>query len=254
MNNLLAGTGVATLFVDKKLRITRFTPDTTEVINLIRTDVGRPVAHLASNLVDYDSLVEDAQRVLDTLVPDEAEVKTRSGSWFLMRLHPYRTVDNVIEGVVITFVDITKLKRAEEALRLAHAFAENIISTVRGPLVVLDDRFRVVTANPAFFRHFGGTVEDTVGRGLFELGRGRWDIPGLRRRLEEILPKGTAFEDYKVTQDVDGGGPRTVMLNARRVLTTTGGPEMILLAFEAPMGWGEGGSGPSGGNTMDTEP
>lgn len=116
MNNLLAGTGVGTLFVDLRLHIARFTPAVTQVINLIQSDIGRPVSHIVSNLRDYDRLLEDVQAVLDTLVPKEAEVQTSTGTWFLMRIRPYRTLENMIEGAVLTFVDITEHKRIEEEL------------------------------------------------------------------------------------------------------------------------------------------
>ena len=98
MNNLLAGTGIGTVFVDHQLRIQRFTPAVTQVINLILTDVGRPVGHIVSNLVGYDRLVADVQAVLDTLVPKEVEVQTQTGAWYLLRIRPYRTLENVIEG------------------------------------------------------------------------------------------------------------------------------------------------------------
>ena len=117
MNNLLAGTGIGTLFVDHQLRILRFTPAITKFINLIQTDVGRPVGHIVSNLVGYDNLVADVKSVLDTLVPREVEVKTAEGRWYQMRILPYRTLENVIEGAVITFVDITTAKEIEESLR-----------------------------------------------------------------------------------------------------------------------------------------
>jgi two-component system, chemotaxis family, CheB/CheR fusion protein len=128
MNNLLAGTGIGTVFVDHHLRILRFTPDVTQIINLIRSDVGRPVGHIVSNLVGYDNLVSDAQSVLDSLVPKELEVQTQAGRWYAMRIQPYRTLENVIEGVVITFVDITELKKTEEELRRA----SEQIKTLRG--------------------------------------------------------------------------------------------------------------------------
>jgi two-component system, chemotaxis family, CheB/CheR fusion protein len=117
MNNLLAGTGIATVFVDHQLRILRFTPTATKIINLIKTDIGRPVSHIVSNLIGYDKLIEDTQAVLDTLVPREAEVKSAGGRWYSMHIQPYRTLDNVIEGAVLTFVDITEAKKLQEALR-----------------------------------------------------------------------------------------------------------------------------------------
>ncbi|PTN36341.1 chemotaxis protein CheB [Desulfonatronum sp. SC1] len=115
MNNLLAGTGVATVFVDHQLRILRFTPAATRLINLILSDVGRPVGHIVSNLKDYGRLSQDVQAVLDTLIPKEEQVRTAEDKWYSMRILPYRTLDNVIEGAVITFVDITESKQAQEA-------------------------------------------------------------------------------------------------------------------------------------------
>jgi len=107
MNNLLAGTGIGTVFVDDQLRIMRFTPTATQIINLIPSDVGRPVGHIVSNLEGYDGLVADARDVLNTLIPKEREVKTLKGDSYTMRIMPYRTMENVIEGVVVTFVRIT---------------------------------------------------------------------------------------------------------------------------------------------------
>jgi two-component system CheB/CheR fusion protein len=124
MNNLLAGTGIATVFVDPQLRLLRFTPAATQVINLILSDIGRPIGHIVSNLAGYDSLAADIRGVLDSLVTQESAVQTRDGLWFLMRILPYRTLDNVIEGAVITFVDITEKKRIEAALEQAHAAHE----------------------------------------------------------------------------------------------------------------------------------
>jgi two-component system, chemotaxis family, CheB/CheR fusion protein len=134
MNNLLAGTGVATLFVDHQLRIVRFTPTATELINLIQSDIGRPVGHIVSNLSGYDRLVEDVRAVLHDLAPREAEVRTRAGAWFLMRIRPYRTMDNVIEGAVITFTDFSEVKRAEDVLRESETRFRTVLQG--SPLVV----------------------------------------------------------------------------------------------------------------------
>jgi two-component system CheB/CheR fusion protein len=120
MNNLLSGTGIGTLFVDINLNILRYTRDVTRTINLIKSDIGRPIGHIVSNLIGYDRLVNDIHNVLDTLTSQEIEVQTIEGLWFTMRIQPYRTLNNVIEGAVISFVDITETVHIREALRKAN--------------------------------------------------------------------------------------------------------------------------------------
>ncbi|TVQ97571.1 MAG: chemotaxis protein CheR [Spirochaetaceae bacterium] len=130
MNNLLAGTGIATVFLDHQLRILRFTPTASALINLIPSDVGRPVGHILSNLVGYDHMIEDVQAVLNTLIPTSAEVQTRSGDWFTMRILPYRTTDNVIEGAVVNFVDITDRRAAEQEIKKQLADKELLLQEI----------------------------------------------------------------------------------------------------------------------------
>ena len=235
MNNLLAGTGVGTVFVDHNLRILRFTPSATELINLIPSDVGRPVSHIVANLVGYNRLVEELEVVLRDLVPREAEVKTHAGLWYLMRIRPYRTLENVIEGAVITFVEITELKEARESAleaKVMQHIAESIVDTVREPLLVLDGGMRIVSANHAFFDIFQEKPTDAIGCSLFDLGSGQWDIPDLRKQLMEILPKQTAFNDFIVTHEFDRIGKRKMRLNARLIQNDEEQPELILLAIE----------------------
>jgi len=110
MNNLLAGTGIATIFVDHQQRIMRFTPGAVKIINLIHSDIGRPIGHIVSNLPGYNSLTADIHTVLETLVPRDKEVQTAEDRWYTMRIQPYRTIENVIEGAVLTFVEITHEK------------------------------------------------------------------------------------------------------------------------------------------------
>jgi len=138
MNNLLSGTGIATVFVDYRLHILRFTPSATQIINLIRSDIGRPVAHVVSNLAGYDRLVEDAQAVLDTLVPKDREVQTKAGQWYTMHIGAYRTLDNVIDGVVITFVDITEAKKTREALRETQAILQAAMDISQAGIAIAD--------------------------------------------------------------------------------------------------------------------
>lgn len=114
MTNLLNSTAVATIFLRSHLEIKRYTTPATQVMVLIPTDVGRPIHDLTSNL-DYPALVSDAKEVLRTLVSQEKEVRTHNGTWYLVRIIPYRTAENLIDGLVLTFVDIDHVKRAEDA-------------------------------------------------------------------------------------------------------------------------------------------
>ena len=120
MKNLLNSTEIATVFLDKKLLVRRFTEEATRIINLIPGDVGRPVTDLASDLL-YQELADDAREVLRSLVPLDKQVATRDGRWYAMRLMPYRTMDDRIDGVVITFSDITASKELETELRAVRA-------------------------------------------------------------------------------------------------------------------------------------
>ncbi len=109
MRNLLDSTNIGIIFLDRDLRIKRFTQEATKLINLIHSDIGRPISHIVANL-EYEGLDRDARQVLDALVPKEQEVRTRDGHNYLMRIMPYRTVENVIDGVTVTFTDIGRLK------------------------------------------------------------------------------------------------------------------------------------------------
>ncbi len=116
MNNLLASTQIGSIFLDSDLRIKWFTPPMGKIINLIQADVGRPVSHLSSNLI-HDGLAKDAERVLQKLVPSSATVQSNEGKWYKMQVIPYQTSENVIEGVVITFFDITQEKQLTDELK-----------------------------------------------------------------------------------------------------------------------------------------
>jgi two-component system CheB/CheR fusion protein len=116
MKNLLESTDIATLFLDNALNVRRFTAQASKLIKLIPTDVGRPITDIATDLV-YPEFPDDVRGVLRTLVSVEKQVMTRDGRWSIARIMPYRTMDNRIDGVVITFTDITAAKKLEAKLR-----------------------------------------------------------------------------------------------------------------------------------------
>ena len=164
MNNLLAGTGIGTVFVDNDLRILRFTPAATRIINLIDRDIGRPVGHIESNLAGYSSLVSDVQAVLDTLTPVELEVQTVAGDWFSMKIQPYRTIENVIEGAVITFTDITELKALEGQLQHANELMRLALAVrdAGDAITVQDISGRILAWNQRATKLYGWTEEEAL--------------------------------------------------------------------------------------------
>ena len=198
---------------------------------MIQTDVGRPVSHIKTHLKDED-LVHEAQKVLDTLVLEEREVGGDDGHWYLKRVMPYRTADNIIDGIVITFTDITARKLSELAAGEAQKFAESIVETVREPLLVLDADLNVLSANRSFYRLLKLSPPSAGGRSLFELMEGQWNIPELRTLLEKILPENREFEDFAVEVDFGDLGHKTLILNARRIHRGDIGTDTILLAME----------------------
>ncbi len=227
LENLMAATDIATLFLDRKLRIQRYTESTAELFNIMPGDRGRPIDHLTNRLA-YDGLAEDASRVLKELAPIEREVQDADGLWFLAQLRPYRTLDDRIDGVVLTFVDISEQKETETALRAEKEFSEKIVDTVREGLLVLKPDLTVEFANDRFYQMFEVSEQETVGRHVYTLGKGQWDIAELRTLLEEILLQENAFNDYRVEHGFERVGHRIVLLNARRLDHV----ERILLAIE----------------------
>ena len=231
LQNLLNSTEVASIFLDNELRIKRFTSEAKRVSNLIAIDVGRPLSDIVSKLA-YERLLEDAQDVLQTLVVREREVQAADGSWFFMRILPYRTSKNIIDGLVLTFLDITKMKKAEQFVDAARSLAASIVETVREPLLVLDDQLRVVSANQSFYRTFQTTPREVEQQLLYHLGSGAWNEPNLRHLLEEILPKSTSFKDFIVDRTFPQIGRRVLALNGRRLEQDAVRPGRILLAIE----------------------
>jgi len=231
MKNLLDNIRIAVVFLDGQLRVVRFTVEATKLLNLYATDEGRPLAHVTSNMID-DTLVEDARKVLDTLIPVEREVKTTNGKWFLLRLMPYRTIENAVAGVVLTFTDINVQKDLNETLKNALDFSQNVIDTLPYPFLVLDKDLRVTSVNRAFSQMFKTTPKQTERKLVYELGNKQWDIPELRRLLEEILPRDKEFNGFLVEHEFPTIGLKKFLLNARRLHDSVGTTEKILLALD----------------------
>jgi two-component system CheB/CheR fusion protein len=159
MQNLLNSTEIATIFLDNELNIKRYTEQAKRLINLIQTDVGRPVADLVSSL-KYDQLVSDCKTVLRSLVFKQSEVQTRDGHWYLMRIMPYRTAENMIDGLVVTFVDTQQLHEVERNLRrMSKVFTDSL-----DPMIIVDLNGRMLDLNEEASRTYGWTREEMLGQ------------------------------------------------------------------------------------------
>ncbi len=171
MMNLLSGTGIGTIYVDHMLRILRFTPTVSALINLIETDVGRPLDQIRTNLTEYDQLATDIKAVLASLVPKEVEVLTNSGEWYLLRIRPYRTLANVIEGAVITFTEISLLKQAQFELRHSETLRRLavVVRDSRDAILVQDMTGHIIAWNPGAEKLYGWSETEALGMNIRDL-------------------------------------------------------------------------------------
>ena len=241
MKNLLESTEIAMIFIDSDLRVTRFTSRATKIVSLISTDIGRPLADIVINLCD-ESLISDAQEVLRTLIPKEKEVQTKNGEcgrWYLMRMKPYRTVENVINGLVLTFIDIHERKTAVlshgKALDRAadvQCLAEEIIGLAGQPFLVLDKQLRVTALNAAYGQTFKTEKSAARGMSLFELQGGAWDLPLLKEALGNLVVTGDdGFRDTEVERDFAGLGHRKLLVGARKLPGRERGQDIIVVSI-----------------------
>ncbi len=171
MQNLLSGTDIGTIFVDHQLRILRFTPTVSSLINLIATDVGRPVDQIRTTLRGYDCLAADSKEVLNSLIPKEFEVESNAGAWYLLRIRPYRTLENVIEGVVVTFTDCTALKNAQTALQESETFRRLavVVRDSRDAVLVQGLTGRIIAWNPGAKAMYGWTEAEALTKNIRDL-------------------------------------------------------------------------------------
>ena len=222
MNNLLAGTGIATVFVDHQRRILRFTPTAAEIINLIPGDVGRPVGHLVANLVGYASLVDDVQAVLDTLVTREVELQTTAGKWYAMRIQPYRTLDNVIEGAVLTFMDISEIKRIQASLAAANRQLRLavVVRDAGDAITVQDLEGRITAWNPGAERLYGWSEDEALQMNV----RDRIPPALLDEALARVrqLSQAEVLEPYRTRRLTKTGAALEVSMTATALLDAAG--------------------------------
>jgi two-component system CheB/CheR fusion protein len=231
LKSILNNAGVATLVVDRDGRLRFFTPAAASLFRITAADFGRPLADLTRLFVDPD-LILAVQTVMATRVTLRRAVRADNGVWYSRRLSPHRTADNGLRGAVITFVDISEMKLAEEESEAARAYSNSIVDTIRQPLVVLDHDLRIVSASPSFYRSFALTPMSAVGRRLPDLRDRCLDVPALRSFLDRIAAGDDVAEDYEIDIDLPPRGRRVLALNVSKILMTPPAQPQTLLAID----------------------
>ena len=203
IKNLLDSTDIATIFLDKNLCIKRYTPKSTEIINLIATDVGRPISHIVSNL-QYDKLVDDSRTVLKILKPIMTDSVDKSGHWYVIRIIPYRTLTNYIDGVVVTFINIHAQKQAENKLKLIEKERSIIddmnsvlLDSIANAAIILDKNATVLAANHPFLNQFKIKYDELIGQPLFASTL-TWDKHNLMNLIKKIEADHAVVENHRL--------------------------------------------------------
>ncbi len=229
--NVIAGVNIPLAIVDANLRLRRFTPQAEKLLSVVAGDVGRRITDFKPQ-IEVPDLERVLLAVIDNLIPVDQEVRDAQGRWYSMRVRPYRTPENRIDGVVIVFVEIDALKRSMVAIEEGRAFTEAILNTVRDPLLVLGKDLRVKTANRAFYETFRVMKGETENALVYDLGNGQWDIPQLRELLGEVVLRNTPFKNVKIEHDFKAIGHKVMLLHAKRIILGSDATPSFLLAIE----------------------
>jgi len=203
MKNLLNSTEIATLFLDKELNIRRFTDHVTEIIKLRNTDLGRPFTDLVSDL-KYPEIERHARQVLKTLVSVETAITTTHNRWFNVRIMPYRTLDDRIEGLVITFSDITSARQAGEAIAISETRYRRLFEAAKDGILILDaDSGKITDVNPFLVELLGYSKEQFLEKAIWEIGFLK-DIVANKDKFSELQEKELVRYENLPLETADG--------------------------------------------------
>jgi two-component system CheB/CheR fusion protein len=228
--NLVGSVQIAIVMVSTDLRIRRFTPMAEKVLNLIPADLDRSIGHINPN-IDCPNLDQLIAECIDSVSSLEREVQDRQGRWYSLRIRPYKTVDNKIEGAVLALFDIDQAKQSELRVRLASQYVDAILESTSQPFVMLDPELRIRGANNAFYRTFGVAAGDLDGRLLDEVG-GTWDLAALRGAVAGLDGDSFSVDALPARFSPHNGAPRHLSV-AGRVLRSLDAPNtrLLLLGF-----------------------
>jgi two-component system CheB/CheR fusion protein len=231
LQNLILSAEIPFVIVNRDLCISRISPQAEAALNIRRCDLERPLNDIRLNF-ELPQMEKLISQVINMARSEEREILNKQGQWNLLRIRPYLTAENRIEGAVLSLIDIDRLKRSMEELEQSYKFALRIVDTIKDPLLVLNGDLRVKTANPSFYETFQVAPDKTEGQLVYQLGSGQWNIPELRTLLEQLLAKSAKMDNFLVTFDFPALGERSMLLSARKIVTLYPEQELILLSIE----------------------
>lgn len=229
LTNLLSSTTIPILMLDCQLRIRRMTAAAAHLFNIQPGDIGRPIRDIRMRL-NIEDLELPVQRVMDTLNAEELELLDFENRWHLLRIRPYRTADNRIEGAVLALIDIDQIRQAQLKADAARDFAESVVESVQTPLLVLHGDLKIRMANRAFCQCYGLQRTEIDERFLYAIDGGRWNLPDLRIALQQLPSSRKPFEELELEQQFPGSGKRNLRISAHCI--QPGGENQILVAVD----------------------
>ncbi len=223
-NNLLENTDIGTIFLDENLHIKRFTPKVKKIFNIRESDIDRPLSDITTKL-NYKKLYEDAKETLDTLTRREVNTSDEIGDQYVVRVFPYRTMDNRINGVVLTFIDITILTNMKQ-------YTKALINSFDKPILILNSKLLIYAANDMFLETFDLKAKDVESVSIYSLDGGQWETPAFKNLFEKIIPQQFQFKQYAVELKCKKLGGVSLVLSGGKIQVKDMAEPMMLISVD----------------------
>ncbi len=230
LKNLLASVNIPIIMLDSDLKIRRYTPKAERMWNLIPGDLGRPIGNINPNM-EIPGLKKMVLEVLENIESKEVQVKDNDNNWYSMKIRPYRTTDNKIDGVIISLYDVDVMKREHDRAIEGRKFAEDVFSNVEGMIVVLNHELKLIDATKSFYEMFDLKPEDVSGKKLNKLGEGDLQSSGFIKAMEEIIPQKKEIKDFNFKLKARADGTRDMVINTQTFRIPNKPEEYILLSI-----------------------
>jgi len=230
LQNLLSIVNIPILMLDRDLKIRRYTPSAEKIWNLISGDLGRPIGNINPN-IEVPNLNEMVLEVLDTIEPKEMQVRDNTDNWYSMKIRPYRTSENKIDGVIISLYDVDIMKREHDTAIEGRNFARDIFSHVEGMIIVLNTNFQLIDATKSFYEVFEINRETAAGKKLSALGNGILKNSGFTKKMEDMIRQNQEIVDFNLKINTGNGSSAEYVINTQTLRIPNKQGEYILMSI-----------------------